>query len=210
MTPVEARDYYGWSFPKADHFRPGEIVRFATRRHWVVLVWPSVLATAALLVVVWLWGLAPGGGLAHKLLLVAVLAVGLTLAWVVHVWSYGWFVITSARVMLFQDLFGQRKAMMPIARVTDVEYFSPPLVPPALQHCHLKIESAGQDQALHTVRFLAAPVDVNEAMNRVTSPVGSADLMWDGWDMPERPVVSPVWWVVPLLEVLVVLVVALG
>lgn len=160
-------------YPRAEEFRPQEVPDVATRRHPVVLVGPLLLVALPPVLVRWIDDHATVSTFDGKflpLLAIVPMAIG---ALQISEWVHGWFIITQGRVMLFSGVLGQNKAMMPVQRVTDVANIRP-IPRTLLGYCHVKIESAGQEQALHTVRFLAQPARVCQVLDLITDrPLGA-------------------------------------
>ncbi len=203
--------YWPYSgYPADAQFRPLEVPYVETRRHPVVLAGPIALLTLPPIVAAWIDDHATISALDGKLLPMLV-AVAWLIAGVQFLhWLHGWFIVTQSRVMLFSGVVGQNKAVMPVQRVTDVAT-TRPIPRTLLGYCHVMIESAGQDQALHTVRFLDQPARVCQVMDLITdrplAPVGVE---------PPAPLVPipeerslPGWWLVLLVAVLAVVAVAL-
>ena len=76
--------------------------------------------------------------------------------WKVLEWRHDWFVATDKRLILTYGLITQKVAMMPLAKVTDMSYNRSP-VGRLLGYGTFVMESAGQDQALHRVGWVADP-----------------------------------------------------
>lgn len=136
---------------------PNERVIVATRRHWAALLEPIATTVAAFLlvgtivmstpldvreVVQWLW--------------VAWFLVAGRLAWKWLEWRYEWFVATDKRLLLLYGLVVHKVAMMPLKKVTDMGYSRSP-VGQVLGYGRFDMESAGQDQALRTIRYVPQP-----------------------------------------------------
>ena len=98
----------------------------------------------------------PEGSASAALLELAGLATVPLAIWAYLEWYFDRFVITVGRVMLFHGIIARRVAMMPVLKVTDLTYEVPALGL-ALRYCNLEIESAGQDQALRTIKYLPDP-----------------------------------------------------
>lgn len=139
-----------------DHLIPDEQVLVATRRHAVVALWPIPLSLAALVIVAASSADLPAGSPLVDLLWWGWFATVGYAGWRLLEWSTDVFVVTDRRVMLFTGFLTRRVAMMPVVKVTDLTYRRTPLGR-LLRYGDLIIESAGQDQALHTVSFLPNP-----------------------------------------------------
>jgi membrane protein YdbS with pleckstrin-like domain len=136
---------------------PNERVIVATRHHWAALLEPIATTVAAFLLVgtivmatplevrgtvQWLW--------------VAWFVVAGRLAWRWLEWRYEWFVATDKRLLLLYGLVVHKVAMMPLKKVTDMGYSRSP-VGQVLGYGRFDMESAGQDQALRTIRYVPHP-----------------------------------------------------
>lgn len=136
---------------------PNERVIVATRRHWASLLEPIATTVAAFLLVgtlvmatsvevrgtvQWLW--------------VAWFVVAGRLAWKWLEWRYEWFVATDKRLLLLYGLVVHKVAMMPLKKVTDMGYSRSPLGQ-VVGYGRFDMESAGQDQALRTIRYVPHP-----------------------------------------------------
>jgi uncharacterized membrane protein YdbT with pleckstrin-like domain len=124
-----------------------ERVVTAQRRHWAVLLGPGALLVAGLLVAValrsFLGWLAWAGSAAF-------------FGWHFLDWWFGRFVVTDRGFLLVTGLIIRKVAMMPLARVTDVSYLRSPLGR-ILGYGEFVLESAGQQQALRDVTYVARP-----------------------------------------------------
>ncbi|MGF0117467.1 PH domain-containing protein [Promicromonospora sp. Marseille-Q5078] len=136
---------------------PNERVIVATRRHWASLLAPIATTVGAFLLVgtlvmatpvdvrgtvQWLW--------------VAWFVVAARLAWKWLEWRYEWFVATDKRLLLLYGLVVHKVAMMPMKKVTDMGYSRSP-TGQVLGYGRFDMESAGQDQALRTIRYVPRP-----------------------------------------------------
>ena len=135
----------------------GEVPVVATRQHWAVLVEPFATTLGALLLVGWL--------VANLDQRTAVLAGALWVAWLVVVgraiwkllaWHNDWFVATDRRLLLVYGLISQRVAMMPLNKVTDMNY-QRSITGRLFGYGRFVLESAGQDQAMREIDFLPDP-----------------------------------------------------
>jgi membrane protein YdbS with pleckstrin-like domain len=155
-------------FPSAGQFQPDEAILVATRRHPVVLVGPILLVVTPWLLRSWVLHQTAVSELGGDILVVlAAVGSGIGAGQLLN-WVHGWFIVTQGRVLLFSGVLGQNKAVMPVQRVTDVAT-TRPIPRSLLGYCHVMIESAGQDQALHTVRYLARPGRVCQVMDYITN-----------------------------------------
>jgi hypothetical protein len=136
---------------------PGERVVLATRAHWGKLAEP-VATTAASFVAVALLvnAIASAVGEGALLLWWAWVLVALRLLWKVLDWRNEWFVATDKRMLLMFGLVTHKVAMMPLGKVTDMSY-SRSVMGRVLGYGQFILESAGQDQAMSRINWVADP-----------------------------------------------------
>ncbi|MET3975383.1 PH domain-containing protein [Cellulosimicrobium sp. 4261] len=135
----------------------GERVVIATRHHWGMLVEPVATTVAGAAVIAWLVvqaGPAVGDGVLVLWWLWLILAA--RLVWKVFEWRNEWFVATDKRLLLLYGLITHKVAMMPLTKVTDMNY-GRSLVGRVLGYGQFLLESAGQDQALRQIDWVARP-----------------------------------------------------
>ncbi|MEV5828333.1 PH domain-containing protein [Spirillospora sp. NPDC052242] len=123
----------------------------AVRRHPAVLLPPVVAFVAGLIVcgaaatvtgVFWLWWL-------------WLVPIGYLL-WKVIAWSLEFFLVTEHRVMVIRGVLNRTVAMMPLAKVTDIN-LERSVIGQMLGYGEFVMESAGQKQALRNVGFMPYP-----------------------------------------------------
>lgn len=78
------------------------------------------------------------------------------LTWKIIAWSMEFFLVTEHRVMLITGVLNRKVAMMPLAKVTDIE-LARTFVGRLLGYGSFIMESAGQDQALRNVTYMPYP-----------------------------------------------------
>lgn len=135
---------------------PGERVVLATRRHWARLLAPALVASAVFVVCTWLtYVLQPlgDGALVVWVLWLAALA---RFGWYLLLWRVEWFVATDKRMLLLTGLITHQVGMMPLTKVTDMRY-SRSVLGQMLGYGQFLLESAGQDQALRQIGWVARP-----------------------------------------------------
>jgi len=136
---------------------PDERVVLAVRHHWAKLVEPVVTTVVAFVVVAWLVDAAGRavGDTADWIwwLWFVVLA---RLGWRVLEWRTEWFVATDKRMLLLHGLITRNVAMMPLGKVTDMSY-QRSVLGRVLGYGEFVLESAGQDQAMHRITWVAHP-----------------------------------------------------
>ena len=135
----------------------GERVLTAVHQHWAKVAEPvaSVLAGLVLVLALDSW-LSAGLVVVANLLWWVWFAAILRALWKILEWRHDWFVATDKRLILTYGLITQKVAMMPLAKVTDMSYNRSP-AGRLLGYGTFVMESAGQDQALHSVKWVADP-----------------------------------------------------
>jgi len=135
----------------------GERILTAVHQHWAKVAEPVASAVAGLVLVLAVDAFLPAGlgALANVLWWAWFVLVGRAL-WKILEWRHDWFVATDKRLILTYGLITQKVAMMPLAKVTDMSYNRSP-VGRLLGYGTFVMESAGQDQALHSVGWVADP-----------------------------------------------------
>ncbi|WP_052367162.1 PH domain-containing protein [Paraoerskovia marina] len=134
-----------------------ERVVIAARRHWASVAGPVGLAVVALpvaaMLVAWLEPIV--GPLAQGFWVLWLLAAARA-AWRCLEWRADIFVATDKRVLLVYGLIIRKVAMMPMRKVTDMNY-SRSVPGRVLGYGTFLMESAGQEQALRKVDWVADP-----------------------------------------------------
>lgn len=74
----------------------------------------------------------------------------------IYEWLENYFVVTSARLLLATGVFKKTVNMMPLSKVTDMRFERSPSGR-LLGYGTFIVESAGQEQALHTINHLPYP-----------------------------------------------------
>jgi len=77
-------------------------------------------------------------------------------AWKVARWNADRFAVTTARAMLVTGLLNRQVSMVPLRKLTDMSLRRSPLGM-LLDYGEFVIESAGESQAMHSIRFLPRP-----------------------------------------------------
>ena len=135
----------------------GERVVTAAHQHWAKVAEPVASAVAGLVIVLALDSSLPATlGLVTNVLWWAWFAVVGRTIWKVLERRHDWFVATDKRLILNYGLITNKVAMMPLIKVTDMSYNRTPLGR-LLGYGTFVMESAGQDQALRTVSWVANP-----------------------------------------------------
>jgi membrane protein YdbS with pleckstrin-like domain len=132
---------------------PGERAVVATRRHWAVLIEPTLKFLPAFLIGGWLLLLDPDNrvsSLAGVIVLVGALAYyGLR----VGEWWMRHFIVSTRRVLLTSGVIVRTVTLLPLRRITDLTW-KETLLGQVLGYGTFRFESAGQQQALSEITFL--------------------------------------------------------
>jgi hypothetical protein len=155
----------------------------AVHQHWGKIAEPvasTILALAvALAVDANLTPKTQGLGTLVWLFFLAVLA---RLLWRILEWRHDWFVATDKRLLLRHGLVTHKVSMMPLLKVTDMSYVRS--IPGQLfGYGTFVMESAGQEQAMRTVKWVPQPDETYRAICSVIFHVPSAP-------KPEDPTVG--------------------
>ena len=153
---------------------PDERAVVATRRHWAVLVGPTLKFLPIFLVGGWLLLLDPDNRISSSaglvVLLVALGYYGLRAGewWMRH------FIVSTRRVLLTSGVIVRTVTLLPLRRITDLTW-KETLLGQVLGYGTFRFESAGQQQALSEITFLPGADDL---YRRVSGLLFSSD--WGG------------------------------
>ncbi len=144
--------------PKIDRYLlPTEERVFAVRRHWAALTSTVALyGTFVLGGLFAMWAFS-GTGLPETVAIFFVIFTLIWMAWLIGDWYVERFVVTNRRVLLVTGLLTRKVAIMPLIKVTDLT-FEQSVSGRMLHYGTFIIESAGQDQALSRIDYLAHPL----------------------------------------------------
>ena len=135
----------------------GERVVLTRRSHWGKLMEPALSTFVAFVVVAWLVEVASTAvGHSSEWLWWLWVVVLVRLVWLVLDWRNEWFVATDKRILLLYGLITKKVSMMPLVKVTDMRY-SRSIAGRVLGYGEFLMESAGQDQALNKISWVANP-----------------------------------------------------
>jgi membrane protein YdbS with pleckstrin-like domain len=134
-----------------------ERIVIAVHQHWAKVAEPVASVTAGLVLLLAIDSFLPArlSSLVNVFWWAWFVLVGRAI-WKVLEWRHDWFAATDKRLILTYGLITQKVAMMPLAKVTDMSYNRSPLGR-LLGYGTFVMESAGQDQALHRVGWVADP-----------------------------------------------------
>ena len=133
---------------------PTERAVITTRRHWAMIAEPVASSVLAFLLAG--WGVVQVGDafpFLVNLIILAAVVVLVRMLWRLYEYRRDWFVVTDERLLLTYGVITRRVAIMPLTKVTDMSY-NVSVLGRLLGYGEFVFESAGQDQALHTVNFL--------------------------------------------------------
>jgi hypothetical protein len=146
----------------------GEVIVDEVRRHWVVYLYPALLALLALFLF-WVFLVSPVQVAAVPL--VAAGLVGAFAAWKALHERSDRFVITNMRVFRVKGVFARSLATMPLRRILDITVYKP-LHGRILGFGHFIFESAAQEQGLREIRYVGRPDERDLAIQRVVQRSG--------------------------------------
>ncbi|MFJ6133152.1 PH domain-containing protein [Janibacter terrae] len=154
---------------------PGETPVAEIRHHRIVLLKPAVAVLASLALCLWL-DISVSDADAGILGYVWLLWFGVVAwaAWQWIEWRHTRVVATDKRIVLFEGWINHKVSMMPLKKVTDMGY-ERPLLGRILGYGTFVLESAGQDQALSSIRFVPDPDDNYRAICSVVFGMGPID-----------------------------------
>jgi membrane protein YdbS with pleckstrin-like domain len=124
-----------------------------TRRHWAVLIEPTVKSVPVLLAGGWLFVLDPSNRLTSSVGLLIVLAALAYYGLRVAEWWMRHFIVSTRRVLLTSGVIVRTVTLLPLRRITDLTW-QETLFGQVLGYGTFRFESAGQDQALRHLTYL--------------------------------------------------------
>jgi membrane protein YdbS with pleckstrin-like domain len=153
---------------------PDERAVVATRRHWAVLIEPTVKFLPVFLIGGWLLLLNPDNRVSSSAGLMVVAGALLYYALRVGEWWMRTFIVSTRRVLLTSGVIVRTVTLLPLRRITDLTW-KETLLGQVLGYGTFRFESAGQQQALSEITFLPG-ADV--LYRRVSGLLFSSD--WGG------------------------------
>jgi membrane protein YdbS with pleckstrin-like domain len=164
----------------------------STRRHWAVLIEPTVKFVPAFVAGGWLFLLDPDNPVTSTLglavLVVALGYYGLRAAewWMRH------FIVTRRRVLLTSGVIVRTVTLLPLRRITDLTW-QETLLGQVLGYGTFRFESAGQDQALRHLTYMPDAQGLYREVSRLLfgSDYGGAAAGGDDEGNPEPPPPPP-------------------
>ncbi len=132
---------------------PNEQAVVVTRRHWAVLIEPTVKFLPVFVVGGWLLLLDPDNRVTS---LAGVLVLGAALIYYglrVAEWWMRHFIVSRRRVLLTSGVIARTVTLLPLRRITDLTW-QETLLGQVLGYGTFRFESAGQDQALRHLTYM--------------------------------------------------------
>jgi PH (Pleckstrin Homology) domain-containing protein len=146
-----------------------ERVVVVVRRHWVAVWEPIILAIGTIIAVVYISASAKdfqpvigqiskstGTADIRTMLAWLLLVVVVRSAYKLWEWRREYIIVTDRRIMLIYGVVTRRVAMLPLAKVTDMTYHRT-IMGHLMGYGTFVLESAGQVQALSTIKYVANP-----------------------------------------------------
>jgi len=165
---------------------PGERMVAEVRWHPVWLLRSTLVLLAVLAVTTWLAAGLDDGDVVGVVLGPVLVVVVLWYSWRVLEWRNERLVVTDRRLLMLNGLISRRLAVMPLRKVTDMT-FTQPLLGRLFDRYGwgtFVFESAGQDQAFHTIPFLPRP---DELYQRLTNEIFGENGIYARKPPPVKP-----------------------
>ncbi|CCG04912.1 PH domain-containing protein [Blastococcus saxobsidens] len=165
----------------------------ATRRHWAVLILPTVTFLPVFLAGGWLLVLDPENRVTSTLGMLVALGALLTYALRLGEWRMRHFIVSRRRVLLTSGVIVRTVTLLPLRRITDLTW-KETLFGQVLGYGTFRFESAGQQQALSEITFLPHAGALYRQVSGLlfTSDWGGAASGGDDEGNPESPSGGPV------------------
>lgn len=160
----------------------GESLVVANRAHWAKLAEPVLTALAGFVLISWLSAtLEQSTGSPALWLYWGWLGLVARMVWRLLEWRNEWFVATDKRLLMTYGLITHRVAMMPLRKVTDMNY-ARSILGRFLGYGTFTLESAGQDQAMREINWVPDPDDTYRSICDIIFVPGNRD---EDDDLPE-------------------------
>jgi membrane protein YdbS with pleckstrin-like domain len=153
---------------------PEEKAVVATRRHWAVLIEPTVKFLPVFVAGSWLLLVDPDNPVTSTAGLVVVLGALVYYGLRVGEWWMRHFIVSTRRVLLTSGVIVRTVTLLPLRRITDLTW-KETLFGQLLGYGTFRFESAGQQQALSEITFLPG---ADGLYRRVSALLFSSD--WGG------------------------------
>ena len=132
---------------------PTEEAVVVTRRHWAVLIEPTVKFLPFFVVGGWLLVLDPDNRVTSSAGLLVIIGSLLYYGLRVAEWWMRHFIVSRRRVLLTSGVIVRTVTLLPLRRITDLTW-QETLLGQVLGYGTFRFESAGQDQALRHLTFM--------------------------------------------------------
>ena len=132
---------------------PGEQAVVVTRRHWAVLIEPTVKFLPVFLIGGWLLVLDPDNRVTSSAGLLVILASLIYYGLRLGEWWMRHFIVSRRRVLLTSGVIVRTVTLLPLRRITDLTW-QETLLGQVLGYGTFRFESAGQDQALRHLTYM--------------------------------------------------------
>ena len=143
-----------WRKDADKYLLPGELPPvIATRRHWAVLIEPTVKFLPVFLIGAWLLLLSPDNPVTSSAGLIVITGALLYYGLRVGEWWMRHFIVSTRRVLLTSGVIVRTVTLLPLRRITDLTW-KETLLGQVLGYGTFRFESAGQQQALSEITFL--------------------------------------------------------
>ncbi len=137
----------------AKYLLPDESAVVATRRHWAVLIEPTVKFLPMVVVGGWLLLFDPENRVTSSAGLFALLGALVYYGLRVGEWWMRHFIVSTRRVLLTSGVIVRTVTLLPLRRITDLTW-KETLLGQVLGYGTFRFESAGQQQALSEITYL--------------------------------------------------------
>jgi membrane protein YdbS with pleckstrin-like domain len=137
----------------AKYLLPDERAVVATRRHWAVLIEPTVKFVPFFLAGGWLLLLDPDNRVSSSAGLLVILGALVYYGLRFAEWWMRTFIVSTRRVLLTSGVIARTVTLLPLRRITDLTW-KETLIGQVLGYGTFRFESAGQQQALSQITFL--------------------------------------------------------
>ncbi len=132
---------------------PGEDAVVVTRRHWAVLIEPTVKFLPVFVIGGWLLVFDPGNRVTSSAGLLVIVGSLLYYGLRVGEWWMRHFIVSRRRVLLTSGVVVRTVTLLPLRRITDLTW-QETLLGQVLGYGTFRFESAGQDQALRHLTYM--------------------------------------------------------
>src|SRR5215208_4079682 len=137
----------------AKYLLPEERAVVATRRHWAVLIEPTIKFLPVFLIGAWLLLLDPDNRVSSSAGLIVIAGALLYYGLRVGEWWMRHFIVSTRRVLLTSGVIVRTVTLLPLRRITDLTW-KETLLGQLLGYGTFRFESAGQQHALSEITYL--------------------------------------------------------